>query len=144
MTGQVSTGYWVSDSYFKRIGVDELDMTQEEQDELEIWCAGNEWCPITATAQLIGKKWHPVIIDRLLREGPLGFNSLKEEVDGISSKVLSESLDNLQENGLINREIVSEKPVRVLYSLTEEGESLEPVINAMKEWGRSRLSNPEE
>lgn len=118
-------------------------MTQE-QEEIEIWCAGNDWCPITATAQLIGKKWHPVIIDRLLREGPLGFNSLKEEVDGISSKVLSESLDNLQENGLVHREIVNEKPVRVRYSLTEEGESLESVIEAMKDWGRSRLSKPEE
>lgn len=120
---------------------EETSNSQEEQ--LEIWCAGNEWCPITATAQLIGKKWHPVIIDRLVNEGPLGFNSLKDEVDGISSKVLSESLDNLQENGLVNREIVSEKPVRVRYSLTKDGESLEPVIEAMKEWGQSRLSCPE-
>ncbi|MFB6143909.1 MAG: winged helix-turn-helix transcriptional regulator [Candidatus Nanohaloarchaea archaeon] len=111
---------------------------------MEIWCAGKDWCPITATAQLIGKKWHPVIIDRLLREGSLGFNSLKEEVDGISSKVLSESLENLQENGLVDREIVNEKPVRVRYSLTDEGKSLEPVIDAMKEWGRSRLSEPVE
>lgn len=115
-----------------------------KEEDIEIWCSGNEWCPITATAQLIGKKWHPVIIDRLLREGPLGFNSLKDEVDGVSSKVLSESLDNLQENNLVNREIVSEKPVRVKYSLTDEGESLEPVIDAMIEWGRSRLSDPEE
>lgn len=115
-----------------------------ETEGIEIWCAGNEWCPITATAQLIGKKWHPVIIDRLLREGAMGFNSLKEEVDGISSKVLSESLEDLQDNGLINREIVNDKPVRVKYSLTEDGKSLEPVISAMIEWGTKRLSKPED
>lgn len=115
-----------------------------ETEGIEIWCAGNEWCPITATAQLIGKKWHPVIIERLLREGPMGFNSLKEEVDGVSSKVLSESLEDLQKNELVEREIVSEKPVRVRYSLTEDGKSLEQVINSMIEWGEKRLSQPQE
>ncbi|MFB6296738.1 MAG: winged helix-turn-helix transcriptional regulator [Halobacteriales archaeon] len=112
-------------------------MSQEEP--LEVWCAGEEWCPITTTATLIGKKWHPVIVHRLLRNGPLGFNALKEEVDGISSKVLSDSLEDLEEKDLVNREIVSEKPFRVEYSLTERGESLEEVIVAMRDWGQEHL-----
>lgn len=62
--------------------------------KLEMWCAGEEWCPITTTASLIGKKWHPVIVHRLLEHGPSGFNELKADVDGISSKVLSESLED--------------------------------------------------
>ncbi|PSP84752.1 transcriptional regulator [Halobacteriales archaeon QS_1_68_17] len=108
-------------------------------DPLEIWCAGEEWCAVTATATLVGKKWHPVIVDRLLQHGPLGFNALKDAVDGISSKVLSDSLDDLEESGMVTREVISEKPFRVEYSLTERGEDLQPVIAAMREWGRDYL-----
>ncbi|MFB1065774.1 winged helix-turn-helix transcriptional regulator [Natrinema sp. H-ect4] len=106
---------------------------------VEVWCSGEDWCPITSTATLIGKKWHTVIIHRLLENGPLGFNALEEEVDGISSKVLSDALDDLEEKRLVTREIVSEKPVRVEYSLTELGESLEPVIVEMRDWGSEHL-----
>lgn len=111
----------------------------EHAERLRTRCAGEDWCPITATATLVGKKWHPVIVHRLLANGPLGFNALKEEVDGISSKVLSDSLDDLGEKRLVNREIVNDKPVRVEYSLTETGESLEPVILAMRDWGTEYL-----
>jgi len=112
-------------------------MTRDES--ISVWCAGEEWCPITTTATLVGKKWHPVIVHRLLREGPLGFNDLKEEVDGISSKVLSDSLEDLEEKGLVDRAIVSEKPFRVEYSLTERGEALEDVIVAMRDWGQAHF-----
>jgi DNA-binding HxlR family transcriptional regulator len=98
-------------------------------EQLEVWCAGKDWCPITTTASLIGKKWHPVIVHRLLENGPLGFNALKEEVDGISSKVLSDSLEDMEEKGLVIRTIVSEKPFRVEYSLTEYGHTLTPTLN---------------
>jgi len=112
--------------------------------QLEVWCAGEDWCPVTTTSSLIGKKWHPVIIHRLLEHGPSGFNELERHVDGISSKVLSESLDDLEESGLVDRELVSEKPVRVQYSLTDRGASLRPVIDAMREWGREHLTTPAE
>ena len=109
---------------------------------LEVWCSGEEWCPISATAAVLGRKWHPVIVHRLLQRGPLGFNALEEAVDGVSSKVLSDSLDDLAERGLVDREVVSETPFRVEYSLTERGRSLEPVIGAMREWGEEHLAAP--
>jgi DNA-binding HxlR family transcriptional regulator len=112
-----------------------------DDETLEVWCAGEDWCPITATATILGKKWHPVIVHRLLDE-PRGFNDLKRAVDGISSKVLSDSLENLEEYGLVERSVVSEKPFRVEYALTARGESLEPVIEEMREWGRSHLVAP--
>ena len=112
----------------------------ESTERMEVWCAGESWCPITSTATLIGKKWHTVILHRLLDNCPLGFNALQDEVGGISSKVLSDVLDDLESKGLIDREIVNEKPVRVEYSLTELGESLEPVIQEMAEWGRKHLT----
>jgi DNA-binding HxlR family transcriptional regulator len=109
-----------------------------------VWCAGEDWCPVTTTASLICKKWHPVIVHRLLEHGPSGFNELKDDVDGISSKVLSSSLDDLEEKQLVDREIISEKPVRVQYSLTDHGRSLEPVIFAMRDWGLEHLTEPDE
>ncbi|UVE52236.1 helix-turn-helix transcriptional regulator (plasmid) [Haloferax larsenii] len=117
---------------------------EEPVGKLEVWCAGKEWCPVTTTSSLICKKWHPVIIHRLLEHGPSGFNELKENVDGISSKVLSDSLEDLGEKQLVDREIISEKPFRVQYSLTPHGESLEEIIYAMQEWGLEHLTEPSE
>lgn len=114
-----------------------------DPERLEVWCAGEEWCPITSTTTLLGRKWHPVIIHRLLKNGPTGFNALKHAVDGISAKVLSDSLERLEEHGLVERTVVSERPFRVQYSLTERGDSLEPVISEMREWGETHLAAPE-
>jgi DNA-binding HxlR family transcriptional regulator len=114
-----------------------------DSEPLEVWCAGSDWCPITTTATLIGKKWHPVVIRRLLENGPLGFNALKEEVDGISGKVQSDVLEDLEENGFVDRTVVSEKPFRVEYSLTDRGRSLDPVVVAMRDWGREHLTATE-
>jgi len=113
-----------------------------DAEKLQVWCAGEEWCPITTTATLIGKKWHPVIIHRLLQTGPSGFNELKGNVDGISSKVLSDSLEDLQEKDLVEREVISEQPFRVQYSLTERGASLETIIDEMAAWGKEHLREP--
>lgn len=115
-----------------------------ETAQLPAWCPGENWCSITATASLVGKKWHPVIIHRLLANGPLGFNALQEEVDGISSKVLSESLGDLEDKRIVSRTIVSEKPVRVEYALTDLGQSLEPVVHALQNWGEEHLDPVEE
>lgn len=103
------------------------------------WCAEDDWCTVTCTANIIGNKWHPVIVHRLLEKGSLGFNALKAEIEDVSSTVLSDSLADLEGKGIVNREIVSEKPVRVEYSLTEDGASLEPVIEAMDAWGERYL-----
>jgi len=72
----------------------------------------------------------------------MGFTELKEEVDGVSSKVLSDSLEDLQNKNLVDRSIISEKPFRVEYSLTPQGAELEPVIRAMEKWGKSNLQAP--
>ncbi|WP_254538875.1 winged helix-turn-helix transcriptional regulator [Halomarina litorea] len=112
-------------------------------ERLEVWCAGQQWCPVTATAAIIGKKWRPVIIHRLLEHGGLGFSALQSEVDGISSKVLSENLEYLEELHLVDRAIVSERPFRVEYTLSDQGKSLRPIIAAMGNWGMQHLSPPE-
>lgn len=118
-------------------------MPNADGDCIAAWCADDEWCTVTCTAHLIGRKWHPVIVHRLLEHGPLGFNALKEEIDAISSTVLSNSLEDLEEHGLVDRTIVNEKPFRVRYSLTDQGAALRPVVDAMHEWGASYLSSPD-
>ena len=84
---------------------------------------------------IVGRKWNPVLLYHLLTDGPLGFSALKGRVDGISSKMLSESLSDLEEQGLIARELLSDQPVRVEYTLTDHGVALEPVLTAMVKWG---------
>lgn len=85
--------------------------------------------------EIVGRKWHPVVLYYLLTDGPLSFSTLKNRVDGISSKMLSTSLSDLEDSGLVTRDVVSEKPVRVEYTLTERGESLESLITEMVHWG---------
>lgn len=103
------------------------------------WCMGEDFCPVTATANLLGKKYHPVILHRLLEEEK-GFNELKRSIPGITAKVLSQSLKDLQEKELVDREVISESPKKVSYSLTEEGRSMESVLEAMREWGEENLA----
>ena len=85
--------------------------------------------------EIIGRKWQPIIVYHLLEDGPMGFSALKDRVDDISSKMLSESLDDLEAAGLVDRRLLSDKPVRVEYELTEDGHSLEPLITEMVNWG---------
>ncbi|WP_433623648.1 winged helix-turn-helix transcriptional regulator [Halomicrococcus sp. NG-SE-24] len=116
---------------------DTADVAEDEC--LAVWCAGDDWCAVTCAMEVIGKKWHPVIVHRLLQREALRFNELSEAVGVVTNKMLSQSLDDLEEKGLVDREIVSEKPVAVEYSLTEQGQSLEPVIASLEEWGKTYL-----
>lgn len=104
------------------------------------WCETEDWCPVTVTSELLGRKWHPVIIHRLLQK-PMGFNELQREVHQISDKVLSDSLDDLKEKSIVEKKVISEKPKKVEYSLTERGKSLEKVILPMLEWGQENASD---
>jgi DNA-binding HxlR family transcriptional regulator len=114
------------------------ETTEISEDEcLAVWCAGDDWCAVTCAMDVIGKKWHPVIVHRLLQHESLRFNELGREVGAITNKMLSQSLDDLEEKELVNRKIVSEKPIAIEYSLTERGQSLEPVIASLEEWGKT-------
>lgn len=118
--------------------------TDISEDEcLAVWCAGDKWCAVTCAMEVIGNKWHPVIVHRLLEHESLRFNQLSNEVGSITNKVLSDSLDDLEEKGLVDRTVVNEKPVAVEYSLTDRGQSLEPVIEALQEWGKTQLQPAE-
>lgn len=113
------------------------------EDCLAVWCAGEEWCALTCATEVLDRKWAPVVLDRLLTEGPLGFAALEDSVDGVTSNVLSNTLEDLGEQGIVERSLVSDRPVRVEYSLTERGRDLRPVVEALADWGERHLTDPD-
>jgi DNA-binding HxlR family transcriptional regulator len=88
---------------------------------------------------VVGRKWQPLVVYHLRKNDSMGFSDLKAAIEGISSKMLSESLDDLEATGIIEREIVSDRPVRVAYSLTDAGESLEEIICDLIRWEEEHL-----
>lgn len=99
-------------------------------------------CPVEVTVSLIENKWKVLIIRDLL-SGTKRFGELKKSIDGISQKVLTSQLRDMETSGLINRKVYAEVPPRVEYSLTDLGRSLSPVLMALKEWGESYLASME-
>ena len=91
-------------------------------------------CPVATTVQLIGSKWKLLILRNLMAR-PWRFNELQKSLDGISQKVLTDSLRSMEADGLIIRTAYPEVPPRVEYSLSQTGESLRPVLMAMQDWG---------
>jgi len=88
---------------------------------------------------LLSKKWHPAVIVTLHHHGPLGFNDLLKALPDVSSKVLTDTLEGLQGTDLIERQVVKESPLRVEYDLSEAGCDIEPVFDALGEWGERHL-----
>jgi DNA-binding HxlR family transcriptional regulator len=86
-------------------------------------------CPIEATFRIIGKKWTILVIREMLR-GTTQFNRFVENIEGITPKVLTERLRELQKFGIVRRRIVSEYPIRVEYEMTDLGKEFEPVLLA--------------
>lgn len=89
-------------------------------------------CPVATTVQLIGSKWKLLIIQNLLSR-PWRFNELKKDLDSISQKVLTDSLRSMEEDGIITRTVYPEVPPNVEYALSETGESMRPILNAMQD-----------
>ena len=91
-------------------------------------------CPVETTLTLIGDKWKVLILRDLLT-GTKRFGELKKSVGNVSQKVLTAQLRAMEESGLLTRTVYAEVPPRVEYTLTELGESLKPILDAMLNWG---------
>ena len=91
-------------------------------------------CPVATTVALIGSKWKLLIMRNLLSR-PWRFNELKKDLEGISQKVLTDSLRSMEADGLLTRTVYPEVPPRVEYTMTELGCSLRPILEAMRVWG---------
>jgi len=94
----------------------------------------NPLCPLTQALSVIGGKWKPVIIYQLSKSKKR-FGQLDAAIEGISRKVLTSQLNQLVEDGLINRESFAEIPPRVEYDLTDKGRELIPIFSSIADWG---------
>ena len=92
-------------------------------------------CPVATAVSLVGGKWKLLII-RNLRVRPWRFNELQRDLEGISQKVLTDSLRQLTDDGLVVRYDYREMPPKVDYRLTELGEAMLPVIDALADFGK--------
>ena len=91
-------------------------------------------CPVATTVALIGSKWKLLILRNLMAR-PWRFNELKKDLNGVSQKVLTDSLRSLEEDGIDTRTVYPEVPPRVEYALCDLGESMRPIIDVMQRWG---------
>ena len=91
-------------------------------------------CPVATTVQLIGSKWKLLILRNLLNR-PWRFNELLRSLEGISQKVLTDSLRSMEADGIVTRTVYPEVPPHVEYALSELGETMRPIIRAMEVWG---------
>lgn len=97
-------------------------------------------CPVTATLELIGGKWKPVIM-YCLKSETRRFGEIAARIPSISRKVLTEQLKELEEDNLVQRTQFKEIPPRVEYSLTDLGRSMAPMFEEMEKWGLENIIN---
>ena len=100
-------------------------------------------CPVERTLEVIGGRWK-VLILRELFQGVKRFNELQRAVNGITQKMLTQQLREMESDGIVHREIYLQVPPKVEYSLTPVGESLKPIIDSMHEWGIQHISEDRE
>jgi DNA-binding HxlR family transcriptional regulator len=96
-------------------------------------------CPVEVTLDLINGRWKGVVLFQLLGAGCLRFNELHRRLPGITQRLLTKQLRELEAVGLVLRTVFAEVPPRVEYRVTEEGESLRPVMEMLSRWGTARL-----
>ena len=99
-------------------------------------------CPIEATLYVLGGKWTPLVLWQL-RDDTLRFGELRRQIPGITKKMLSTRLQELEAAGGVHREAYAEVPPRVEYSLTAFGKTLRPVLDSMCDWGADYMDRVE-
>ncbi|SLM94167.1 putative transcriptional regulator [Brochothrix thermosphacta] len=119
----------MSDGYFKKRG-EKMSVKVGQQ------------CPVEKTVSLLSNKWKVLIIRELLIETQR-FNALQRTLGGITQKVLTSNLKEMEKSGLVNREVFPVTPPHVEYSLTSRGRSLEPILETMAVWGLAYMAEEE-
>ncbi|MCH2548102.1 MAG: helix-turn-helix transcriptional regulator [Alphaproteobacteria bacterium] len=103
-------------------------------------CGGPYGCSVEATLAVIGGRWKPVIIFLLLQNDVLRFGELRKTIDGITQRMLTNQLRELENDKVVKRKVYAEVPPKVEYSLTDYGRSLEPIMIAMRDWGAKHMN----
>nr|WP_244183264.1 helix-turn-helix domain-containing protein [Polaribacter sejongensis] len=91
-------------------------------------------CPLNYTMNLIGTKWKPLVLFHLLKGG-LRSGILQKHIEGISNKMFTQTVRELEKDGLISRKVYPVVPPKVEYTLTKRGQSLEGILRSLDKWG---------
>ncbi len=102
-------------------------------------CPCLEKCPLNYAMSIIGGKWKMQIICSLNNKGTLRYNQLRRKMDKISNTALAAALKELEEEGLVNRKVYEEVPIRVEYSTTELCDRLMPILESLSDWGEELM-----
>jgi len=102
-----------------------------------------ELCKVDEALGILVGKWKPIILLHLITEGTLRFSELKRLMPGITQKMLTKQLRELEDEDIINRVIYPQVPPKVEYSISEYGKSLQPILAIMHEWGTSHVTHIE-
>lgn len=97
-----------------------------------------EYCAVDVTLRVVGGRWKVLILQELFT-GTKRFSELRRAIHGITQKMLTQQLREMEEHGIVHRQVYPEVPPRVEYSLTPLGESLWPILMAMHDWGMRQL-----
>lgn len=103
-----------------------------------------EQCKVDEALSILVGKWKPIILLHLFTEGTLRFSELKRLMPGITQKMLTKQLRELENEDIINRAIYPQVPPKVEYSISKYGNSLHPVLEIMNEWGTAHSIHIEE
>jgi len=124
--------FFILDQYFVSKGEQAVNGKKKFSEEIN-------FCPVTYALKLIGGKWRIPILWTLSQNGTMRYNELKRNIAGITNMMLTQSLKDLEANGLINRVQHMEIPPRVEYSLTDTGMSLLPALAELARWGTEQM-----
>ncbi|SEN71094.1 DNA-binding transcriptional regulator, HxlR family [Mesobacillus persicus] len=100
-----------------------------------------ELCQVEDALGILVGKWKPIILLYLLQQGTKRFSELKRSLPGITQKMLTKQLRELEDEDIIERVVYPQVPPKVEYSITEYGRTLEPILEAMHEWGKSHTAH---
>lgn len=98
-----------------------------------------EQCRVEGALEILVGKWKPIILLHILKNGTNRFNELKRNIPGITQKMLTSQLRELEIEDIVQRVVYPQVPPKVEYSITEYGRSLEPILESMHEWGTKHL-----
>jgi len=104
-------------------------------------CSNDYICPFEYSLNIISKKWRGLVIYYLHLNGVMRFSELKRELNGITQKMLTQTLRFLEEENIINRKVYPVVPPKVEYTLTDKGKSIVPILKCLQEWGKEQLKN---
>jgi DNA-binding HxlR family transcriptional regulator len=95
-------------------------------------------CPLTALIDMIGRRWKVLALWRL-RDGPKRFTELRRQMPGVTQKMLTQQLRQLEADGLVRREVFPQVPPKVVYSLTATGEELSGLLTTLSKWATAHM-----